>query len=35
MLDRDIQKKLIQKGRDFMKGYRKDDPYGDLFEYEQ
>lgn len=35
MLDCDIQKELIQKGRDFMKGYREDDPYGELFESDQ
>ncbi len=35
MLDNEIQKKLIDAGRDFMKGYRDNDPYGDEFESDQ
>lgn len=35
MLEENIQRELIQKGRDFMKGYRKDDPYEELFESDQ
>ena len=35
MLEKEIQDQLIQNGRQFMKGYRKDDPYMDLFESDQ
>ena len=35
MLDENIRKELIQKGRDFMKGYRSDDPYLELDESDQ
>jgi SagB-type dehydrogenase family enzyme len=35
MLDSNIQKELIQKGRHFTQGYRNDDPYEDLFESDQ
>ena len=35
MLDENIRKDLIQKGRNFMKGYRSDDPYIELDESDQ
>ena len=35
MLDKDIQKKLITQGRDFMHGYRDHDPYDEDFESDQ
>lgn len=35
MLEKEIQDRLIQSGRQFMKGYRKDDPYMDQFESDQ
>lgn len=35
MLDEKIQNELIQKGRDFMKGYRNNDPYDAEFESDQ
>ena len=35
MLDKDIQKKLITQGRDFMRGYRDNDPYDEDFESDQ
>ena len=35
MLDKDIQKKLITQGRDFMHGYRDNDPYDKDFESDQ
>lgn len=35
MLDKEIQKELIQKGRTFTKGYRENDPYMDNFESDQ
>lgn len=35
MLDEKTQKALIQKGREFMKGDRLNDPYADLFESDQ
>ena len=35
MLDKEIQSKLIAKGRDFMHGYRNDDPYEADFESDQ
>lgn len=35
MLDSNIQKELIQKGRHFTQGYRNNDPYEDLFESDQ
>lgn len=35
MLDGKTQSILIRSGRDFMKGYRFDDPYGELFESDQ
>lgn len=35
MLDKDIQKKLITQGRDFMHGYRDNDPYDEDFESDQ
>ena len=35
MLDKEIQKQLIAKGRDFMHGYRDNDPYAEDFESDQ
>lgn len=35
MLDPNLQKELIAKGRAFTRGYRKDDPYDALFESDQ
>ena len=35
MLDKEIQDKLIAKGRDFMRGYRDNDPYNEDFESDQ
>ena len=35
MLDKEIQKQLIAKGRDFMHGYRDNDPYEEDFESDQ
>ena len=35
MLDKEIQKLLITKGRDFMHGYRDNDPYEEDFESDQ
>ena len=35
MLDKEIQEKLIAKGRDFMRGYRDNDPYNGDFESDQ
>ena len=35
MLDKDIQKKLITQGRNFMHGYRDNDPYDEDFESDQ
>ena len=35
MLDKEIQNKLIEKGRDFMRGYRDNDPYNEDFESDQ
>lgn len=35
MLDKEIQNKLIAKGRDFMHGYRDNDPYDADFESDQ
>lgn len=35
MLDKEIQKQLIAKGRDFMHGYRDNDPYESDFESDQ
>ena len=35
MLDRETQQNLIQKGRDFMHGYRDNDPYLENFESDQ
>lgn len=35
MLDKEIQKQLIAKGRDFMHGYRDNDPYNEDFESDQ
>lgn len=35
MLDKEIQEKLIAKGRDFMRGYRDNDPYNEDFESDQ
>lgn len=35
MLNQEIQKQLIQKGRDFTKGYRNGDPYEADFESDQ
>lgn len=35
MLDKKIQADLIQKGRDFTKGYRENDPYEESFESDQ
>lgn len=35
MLDENIRSKLIAQGRDFMKGYRSDDPYIELDESDQ
>ena len=35
MLDKEIQEKLIAKGRDFMHGYRDNDPYNEDFESDQ
>ena len=35
MLDETLQKKLIQKGREFTKGYQEDDPYLNDFESDQ
>lgn len=35
MLPKDEQDRLIREGRDFMKGYREDDPYREDFESDQ
>lgn len=35
MLEKSVQDKLIQKGRDFMKGYRQDDAIVDQFQSDQ
>lgn len=35
MLDKEIQAKLIAKGRSFMRGYRDNDPYNEDFESDQ
>ena len=35
MLDKEIQKEIILKGRDFTKGYRDGDPYEEDFESDQ
>lgn len=35
MLDKTLVKQLIQKGREFTKGYQEDDPYMDDFESDQ
>lgn len=35
MLDKEIQNKLIQNGREFMKGDRQEDPYAEVFESDQ
>lgn len=35
MLDKEIQSKLLAKGRAFMRGYRNDDPYESDFESDQ
>ena len=35
MLEKEIQEKLIAKGRDFMHGYRRNDPYEADFESDQ
>lgn len=35
MLEENIQRELIKKGRAFIKGYRADDPYEDDFESDQ
>ncbi len=35
MLDQEIQEKIIQTGRQFMKGYQKNDPYEAIFESDQ
>ena len=35
MLDKEIQNKLIKAGRDFMHGYRDNDPYHEAFESDQ
>lgn len=35
MLDKEIQQKLIAKGRAFMRGYRDNDPYTENFESDQ
>lgn len=35
MLDQEIQNNIIQKGRNFMKGYQLDDPYETVFESDQ
>lgn len=35
MLDKEIQEKLIAKGRDFMHGYRDNNPYNEDFESDQ
>lgn len=35
MLDQNIQKELIEKGRAFIKGYRANDPYEEEFESDQ
>lgn len=35
MLDKKLQNEIIQRGRSFTKGYRKDDPYGENFESDQ
>jgi len=35
MLEENLQKSLIEKGREFMKGHRADDPYDGVFESDQ
>lgn len=35
MLNDNVQKELIARGRDFMKGYRENDPYMEMFESDQ
>ncbi len=35
MLDPKLQQALIEKGRDFMRGYRDNDPYDEAFESDQ
>ena len=35
MLNKDIQDDLIAKGRAFLRGYRENDPYADVFESDQ
>ena len=35
MLNKEIQEKLISKGRAFTKGYKDNDPYMDEFESDQ
>ena len=35
MLDKEIQNQLIAKGREFMHGYRDNDPYDEAFESDQ
>ena len=35
MLEKEIQQELINKGRNFTKGYQNDDPFGELFESDQ
>ena len=35
MIDKRLQDKIISKNRDFMKGYRDDDPYMERFESDQ
>ena len=35
MLKKELQRHLIQKGRDFMRGYRDNDPYDEDFESDQ
>lgn len=35
MLDKKVQDELIARGRDFMKGFRKDDEYSEQFESDQ
>ena len=35
LIDKRLQDKIISKNRDFMKGYRDDDPYMERFESDQ
>ena len=35
MLDKEIQAEIIQKNREFLKGYRENDPYMEDFESDQ